>query len=58
MLEEELKYTDEEFEAFYTEIEAYLPKMTEEEKEDMLANYQIFLTDEQYSRLQGLLGLG
>ena len=56
--EEELKYTDEEFEAFYTEIEAYLPEMTEEEKEEMLVNYQIFLTDEQYSRLQGLLGLG
>lgn len=53
--EEELKYTDEEFEAFYTEIEAYLPEMTEEEKEDMLSAYRVFLTDEQYGRFEALL---
>lgn len=53
--EEDLKYTDEEFEPFYAEIEAYLPEMSEEEKEAMLSNYQIFLTEEQYSRLEALL---
>lgn len=55
ILEEDLKYTDEEFELLYAEIEVYLPEMSEEEKAAMLSTYQMFLTDEQYSRLEALL---